>query len=226
MAVWRKLEVGILYYCIMRCVFLCIATPLLLNAQLSFDMASIKPGQIERAGGEGRRSERVTTSAKGVTLTNVSLSYCIQWAYDLKFYQVIGPDWVTQDRYDIAAKTEQISTKEQLQTMLQSLLAERFQWRFHKETRNIPVYELVVRKNPVKLQEAKADLEKGFGVVDGSFVFSHVTLSEFAAYLSDLAAIDRPVQDKTGLAGVSTLPCGRRHKGCEKIRLQSSVRWN
>ena len=60
---------------------------------------------------------------------------------------------------------------------------------------------MVVRKNQAKLQESKAHIEKGFGVVDGSFIFSHVTLSEFAAYLNDLAAIDRPVQDKTSIAG-------------------------
>ena len=79
-------------------VFLSIATTLL-NAQLAFDVASIKLGHIAKAGGEGSRREKVTTTAKGVTMTNVSLSYCIQWAYDLKHYQVIGPDWIAQDRY-------------------------------------------------------------------------------------------------------------------------------
>ncbi len=63
----------------------------------------------------------------------VSLSYCIQWAYDLKFYQVIGPDWLIQDRYNIAANKEQLST------------------------RTIPVYELVVRKNAAKLQRLGRD---------------------------------------------------------------------
>jgi uncharacterized protein (TIGR03435 family) len=39
-------------------------------------------------------------------------------------------------------------------------------------------------------------------VVDGSFVFEHFTMQEFAERLSSLAAVDRPVFDKTGIPGV------------------------
>jgi hypothetical protein len=73
----------------------------------TFDVASIKPSRIEREGGENSRREHVAVSPTGVTMLNVSLSYCIQWAYSVKFYQVEGPDWVKQQRYEIVAKTEQ-----------------------------------------------------------------------------------------------------------------------
>jgi uncharacterized protein (TIGR03435 family) len=87
--------------------------------------------------------------------------------------------------------------------MLQALLAERFQLRIRRETKTIPVYELIVRKNAAKLPRSEDPNKEGsLRVVDDSFVFENVTMSEFAARLTDLAGIDRPVLDKTGMAGV------------------------
>src|SRR5262249_54024725 len=47
----------------------------------------------------------VVPSPTGVTLTGVTLQYCLQWAYNLKSWQVVGPDWISGQRYDIVAKT-------------------------------------------------------------------------------------------------------------------------
>src|ERR1700733_12491498 len=106
-----------------------------------FSAASIKPSQIYHAGGEGSGQEHVAVSGTGVTFTNASLSFCMQWAYNVRFYQISGPDRITQDRYDVIAKTDQPASKEQFMSMTQTLLADRFELKFHRETRSFPVYE-------------------------------------------------------------------------------------
>jgi uncharacterized protein (TIGR03435 family) len=177
-------------------------------AQPAFDVASIKPSSAARAGGEGSGRERIAVSPTSLTLANASLSFCIQWAYNVKFYQVSGLDKLTRQRYDIIAKTERPVDRGQLRAMLQALLADRFQLRSHRETRTVPVYELVARQNGAKLRPAQADQTAGMLVRDGSFVFQGVTMTEFAERLSDLSAIDRPVLNKTGLAGAFDITLG------------------
>jgi uncharacterized protein (TIGR03435 family) len=169
--------------------------------QPKFEVASVKLSPMARAGGEGSGRERVAISPRGVTLSNASLSFCIQWAYNVKFYQVLGSDRLTQDRYDIVARTGLASRKEQIMTMMQALLADRFQLRLHLVIRNMPVYELVATQGGAKLHQSLPDQNAGMSVVNGSFIFQHVTMSEFAERLSDLSAFDRPVLDKTGVEG-------------------------
>jgi uncharacterized protein (TIGR03435 family) len=70
-----------------------------------------------------------------------------------------GPTWMDSDRYDIQAKADCSGGKlsnEQTQLMMQSLLEDRFQLKAHKETRELPVYNLVVGKDGPKLK-ASAD---------------------------------------------------------------------
>jgi uncharacterized protein (TIGR03435 family) len=77
----------------------------------------------------------------------------IQSAYDLKIWQISGgPGWVTTDHYDIEARAEgNPGLGEKLQ-MFRPLLADRFQLKFHRETRQMPIYSLGVAKNGPKLQ--------------------------------------------------------------------------
>jgi uncharacterized protein (TIGR03435 family) len=73
------------------------------------------------------------------------LRLLIQLAYDVKHFQVVGgPSWVGSDRYAIEAKAADTATPDQLRAMLQSLLADRFKLTLRRETRQAPVYELVV----------------------------------------------------------------------------------
>jgi hypothetical protein len=76
-------------------------------------------------------------------MLNVSLSYCIQWAYSVKFYQVEGPDWVKQQRYEIVAKTEQPVSTADLRIMLQALLTDRFKLKLRRESKSKPIYAVV-----------------------------------------------------------------------------------
>jgi uncharacterized protein (TIGR03435 family) len=152
----------------------------------------------------------------------------IRMAYGVKDYQVLGPDWLGTDNYDIAAKLPDGATRSQLPDMLQSLLAERFKLVLHRDTRELPVYALVVGKNGPKLKESAPDPDagtgpgakgnvdvavtvgRGGGAIDlgkGSFVTygrdrmeaKKVTLTALADWLTRL--LDRPAVDMTGIAG-------------------------
>src|SRR5664279_6215744 len=78
-------------------------------------------------------------------------------AYGVKNYQVTGPGWLDTERYDITAKVPKGATKDDLKLMLQGLLAERFKLTLHHETKELPMYALVVGKGGPKLKESVED---------------------------------------------------------------------
>ena len=144
--------------------------------------------------------ERVALTPTSVAIENAGLSFCIQWAYKVKPYQVAGPDRLVSERYDIIAKSEKASNNEQMRAMMQVLLADRFGLRLHRDTRTVAIYNLIVA-SPAKLQRASPDQSAGMTVENGSFVFRRVTMAGFAERLTDFSTIDRPVLDRTGLDG-------------------------
>jgi uncharacterized protein (TIGR03435 family) len=183
----------------------------LLNATLAssqppdtFEVASIKISA--GAPGEGRRSS-ITHTPTSLTMRNVHLTDCIMWAYGVELYQISGEDALPNQHYDILAKAASPTPVSQLRRMLQQLLAERFKLTLHRETKPLPVYELTIAKGGPKLPPANLDredrhvVERLPHVEDGSFVFPDSTLPEFAAKLSLLRGMDRPVVDKTGISG-------------------------
>jgi uncharacterized protein (TIGR03435 family) len=86
-----------------------------------------------------------------------SLKDLIQSAYQLKNYQVIAPDWVAAERFDVAAKLPDGAPRDQVPAMLQSMLEDRFKLKAHKESREFPVYGLVVAKSGLKMKESPED---------------------------------------------------------------------
>jgi uncharacterized protein (TIGR03435 family) len=78
-------------------------------------------------------------------------------AYGVADYQVTGgPSWIRSDRYDVQAKAEGDATVQQMEgPMLQALLVERFKLAFHRETQQLPVYELSRAGGKTKLQATK-----------------------------------------------------------------------
>ena len=89
----------------------------------------------------------------------------IRNAYQLQEYQIVGgPDWINDDRFDITAKAANSDTPPlQLLAMAQTLLADRFKLRVHRETREVPVYALVMARDDCRLgprlQKAAADCD-------------------------------------------------------------------
>jgi uncharacterized protein (TIGR03435 family) len=74
-------------------------------------------------------------------------------AYNVRSYQISGPDWLAGERFDIYATVPAGATKEQLSLMLQHLLEERFRLAVHHETRPMTVYDLIVAKGGPKMRE-------------------------------------------------------------------------
>ncbi len=83
---------------------------------------------------------------------NAPVAFLIQRAYAVPGFQVVGgPSWVLSDGYDIEAKPEGNTDQKQMWLMVQTLLADRFKLSMHRETRDLPVYDLVVVKGGAKL---------------------------------------------------------------------------
>jgi len=117
----------------------------------SFEVASVKPSppptgdvMIRRSGGDPGM----------VNYQNVTLKIMIARAYSVKNFQVSGPDWIDSQGYDVVAKLPAGASQDQVPAMLQTLLAERFKLALHRESKEIPVYALIVDKGGPKVKEA------------------------------------------------------------------------
>jgi uncharacterized protein (TIGR03435 family) len=174
-----------------------------LSAQtLSFDAASIRKSTA--VPGEERSSPRILTTPTGVTVRQSNLRDCIQWAWSLREYQLTGPDWITFERYDIAARAGAATSPDNLRAMMRSLLADRFQLRLRRENKEMPVYALVPGRAASKLT-ASAHPEQTMARLPGGGLrleFRRTSLAELANFLSTLAAVARPVVDQSGLDGL------------------------
>jgi len=124
-------------------------------AKPSFDVISVKPNT---AGGPPLRTG---TWNNRFIAENVPLILLIQYAYRppagvrLRQHVIGGPDWMNTDRFDIEAKLDkdiQAIPTEQTWAMVQSLLEDRFQLKLHHETRELPVYELIVARGGTKMK--------------------------------------------------------------------------
>jgi uncharacterized protein (TIGR03435 family) len=130
----------------------------------AFDVASVKtaadPGMIPMfCLVPCSPGERLTVEGARVDIRYMSLSRLILTAYRIKAFQLSGPDWMKTQRFDIVAKIPEGVSKDKVPEMLQALLAERFKLSIHRESRDQPVYALVVGKNGLKLQQATADAD-------------------------------------------------------------------
>lgn len=164
-----------------------------------FDVATVRPAAPST---DGRSHTRISTDTDTGKLnyTNVNLKDIIGQAYKVQEYQISGPDWINTERFDIVAQFPPHTDARQLQPMLQSLLTDRFKLATHRETKQLPVYNLVVAKGGPKFKAA----ESSSGITSDSnrtrwHVKATVTMRRFAEFLSD--EVDRPVIDKTGLTG-------------------------
>ncbi len=129
----------------------------------------------------------------------VPLKFIIGLAYKTTQIQG-GPGWMSDERYDIQAKSgNPNATKEEIRTMLQALLADRFNLALHKETRQLSLYTLVVGKGGPKFKEANDDEQAGVSTSADSVNFQATPMAGLATTLRGL--LKTPVVDRTGLAG-------------------------
>jgi uncharacterized protein (TIGR03435 family) len=121
---------------------------------LSFEVASIKPAAPPV---DGRLMIRMGGDPGRLDYNNVSLKDLIRQAYGVKDYQISGPDWMASTRFDVVAKLPADTPRSKVPEMLQALLAERFKVTIHRETKELPMYALVVGKNGPKMKESEVD---------------------------------------------------------------------
>jgi uncharacterized protein (TIGR03435 family) len=166
----------------------------------AFEVASIKLNNS----GSGRGTE--TTGPGRVTLVNTNISSLIQQAFGIKGFQISGaPGWVTSDQFDVTATTgtsKDLSDIE-LEPYFESLLAERFHLKYHRETKEMQVYALEVAKTGAKLTTHAGAGDTSTNISNGpaqtSMKSVNMPMKGFAGMLG--RRLDRMVIDNTGLTG-------------------------
>lgn len=191
-----------------------------------FDVASIKPAssvEIDAIRRSGRSSlfpeQGISISGTRVTVRGLTALTLIRAAYNLRSYQLSGgPDWIANEPYDIAAKGERGSplTLDQVRPMLQDLLAERFQLKFHRQSKEGAAYALVLGRTGLKLRESVA-AEYSTHVTAGPaqihVMISKGTMAQFCGRLSTF--VNQPVIDRTNLRGAFDLKLDFAPEGLE-----------
>jgi uncharacterized protein (TIGR03435 family) len=169
----------------------------------------------------GSGSSRSNIDNGRFNATNVSLKNLMEYrAYGIPGSRILsGPKWLDSTRFDIEAKMDDAGAdrlrtlahnprKLEMQAMFQQLLAERFKLAVHWETRELPVYALIVAKKSPKLPPTKESTEgsgtSSHNTGSGSqFSARGVTLPEFAEALTQELSreLGRGVIDKTEIKG-------------------------
>jgi uncharacterized protein (TIGR03435 family) len=187
-----------------------VAIPCHAPASVAFDVASIKPS--DRPSG----SSSIRTQPDSITAGGTVFSM-IRFACDLRDFQITGgPGWLRSSTWEIAAKLDQppadwASLSNEVRGSIQrqrfqALLAQRFNFKWHFETKEMPVYNLVLSKNGSKLKSTPSDAvikgsmssngNRGKQVIEAKGVAMNIV----AASLGQ--SIGRTVIDKTGLTGI------------------------
>jgi len=178
----------------------------------TFEVASIKLGDTLANG-----TSMGFANGAGFKMENGTLRQIIQYAYDLRDFQLTGVSgWMISERYNILAKgvldegpSTYLAMNDQqreaasalIRKRLQKLLADRFQLVIHRETRELPIYALVVAKGGVKMQPNTTPSTNGTTMTRGRAMYRG-TRASLAQITESLAAITgRPVHDETGLTG-------------------------
>ncbi|MDP9051995.1 MAG: TIGR03435 family protein [Acidobacteriota bacterium] len=127
-----------------------------------FEVASVRPAapidQMTIFAGlrAGKRPEEMHIDGQRATFKYMSLKQLVAYGYKVRPYQVSGPDWMTTDRFDIAAKLPDGATRDDVPAMTQALLVERFKLAAHLETKEHPVLGLMLAKGGSKMKEVPA----------------------------------------------------------------------
>jgi uncharacterized protein (TIGR03435 family) len=129
----------------------------------AFEVASIKPAApiTPADAASGKLHVGMKVDGARVDIGFLSLADLIRTAYNVKSYQISGPDWMAGQRFDLVAKLPEGASQDQVPVMLQALLADRFKLAIHRENKDHSMYALMVGKNGPKLKEAPPEPAAG-----------------------------------------------------------------
>src|SRR5579863_10277682 len=181
----------------MKTLLVIIAAAISCQAQSpAFEVASVRLNQA--AGGRIRRDPG------RLDITGMTLRAMLRYAYDVRDIQISGgPAWLDSDHWDIAATAGREVTDDERKKMLQALLRERFKMTIHRESKELPVYALVVAKNGSKLKpntegnQERVMLNAKAGLF--TMMGEDVTAPKIAEVL--FGQVKRIVIDRTGIEG-------------------------
>ena len=198
--------------------------------KLQFEVASVKPNKT----GDPNSALRLQPGGR-IVATNVALRLLIRNLYNVQAEQIAGaPDWIESERFDIEAKADREYPPQadapapELLAMMRNLLADRFKLVVHRESREMPVYLLVMAKADKTLgpQMRRVDVDCaaetaramaarrggapppsdpnkmppcGMRMRSGNVTARGTTLPQLARNLSQF--LGRSVVDRTGLGG-------------------------
>jgi uncharacterized protein (TIGR03435 family) len=171
------------------------------NATPAFEVATIKPSDPASWG------QIITLRGVEIITTNTTLHDLINLAYWLHPKQVTGgPAWTESEKFDLTGKPDAPGQPnvDQMKMMIQKLLADRFQLKFHFEKRELPAYAIGIAKTGAKLTKSQDDPNGLPGWSIGRtpsgtrMIFRNSPLSQLAAILQN--SLDKPVVDQSGLS--------------------------
>jgi uncharacterized protein (TIGR03435 family) len=174
--------------------------PMVADADPSFEVATIKPSDPDHPlVAEG------SPLAHRSVLADTSARFLLAFVYDVHDKQIVdAPTWLGTEKFDIVGVADVPGTPdlEQLKAMERKLLVDRFQLKFHWETREMLAYVLTVEKGGAKLDGNKdpGGSPSFLGRPDRGMKGQNLTMTNFAQLLQS-GIMDRPVVDHTGLAG-------------------------
>jgi bla regulator protein blaR1 len=174
--------------------------PMAADADPSFEVATIKPSK------PGEPGRAFLVRGREFSTINTTLSDLITFAYDVQQNQIVdGPKWMFSDKFDIAAQPDAPGSPntQQVHMMIEKLLADRFQLKFHRDSKEMPAYVLTVAKDGPKLEKSQGDPKGLPGLFFSQLGVLHVvnaTMADFAGVMQR-TVFDRPVVDQTGLQG-------------------------
>jgi uncharacterized protein (TIGR03435 family) len=213
--------------------------------RVEFEVATVRPSPL--TGPAGSVSVGVKMDGAQARIGSLPLRQYISMAYRIKLYQIVGPEWLATERFEVSAKLPDGSTAAQIPHMLQSLLADRFGLRSHREPKEMPVYALTLGKPPLRLKNSVVDpnAPAPTGVVavsgSGSAAGVAIDLGNGSSYtfaggkfqgkkidariMADLLQqyTDRPVVDMTGLTGTYDLAFEVTPEDYQTLLIRSAV---
>src|ERR1700722_4654726 len=172
-----------------------------LNANPAFEVATIRPSD------PARREQIITLRGAEVITTNTTVHDLINLAYWLHPKQLTGgPAWTQSDKYDMTGKPDAPGQPnvDQMKMMIQKLLADRFQLKFHFEKRELAVYAIRIAKTGARITRSQDDPKAipgwNFGRNASGMImtFRNSPLSQFTAVLKN--SMDRPVVNQSDLS--------------------------
>jgi uncharacterized protein (TIGR03435 family) len=177
---------------------------LCLLAQQSDPPAKFEVASFQRWAELPRRGHTNEITPTSITMHNASLGNCISWAFGYQNWEVVGPAWrdyPTDVVYEIVAKTAAPASESELKRMFQELVKERLRLAYHLESRDLPIYALVVDRGGPKLRRSTSEGPPKMKWEDGPVIlFERMSMADFA-HTMDPPFTSRHTVDETGLLG-------------------------